>query len=65
MFVIRWTLNSSIFMRTLLNSIFFDKVLNNSINILIDFVVLLSRFSIINLNINLNKFVIKTRLFDF
>ncbi len=52
-------------MRASFDSIFFDKVLDNSFDISIDFVVLLSSFSIINLNVNLNKFVIKTRLFDF
>jgi len=52
-------------MRTLFDSIFFDKVLSNSINILIDFVILLSYFLITNSNVNLNKSIIKIKLLNF
>jgi len=52
-------------MRTLFDLIFFDKVLSNSINILIDFVILLSYFLITNSNVNLNKFIIKIKLLNF
>jgi len=65
MFVIRLTLDFSIFMRALSDSVFFDRILDNSIDISTDFVILLSRVSITDSDIDLNKSVIKIRLFDF
>ena len=59
------TLNFSIFIYILFDSVFFDRILDNSIDISINFVVLLSCFSITDSNINLNKSIIKIRLSDF
>ena len=47
------------------DSIFFDSVLGNSIDMSIDFVVLLNCFSITDSNIDWNESVTKTRLLDF